>query len=70
MEEKHSRLIGKIVEKYGSRRAFARELGISETTLSLKLDGKYDFKESEIRKTISLLEIPDHKIGFYFFSAN
>ena len=67
MGKTHVKLTGRIIEKYGSRKAFAQALGIKETTLSIKLGGKSDFKESEIRRSMELLEIPAKEVGTYFF---
>ena len=36
----YSALIGRIIEKYGNRYAFAYALGLSECSLSLKLVGE------------------------------
>jgi len=39
-EYKYRKLIGRIIETYGTRKAFAEAVGISENYLSLKLNGK------------------------------
>lgn len=63
----YSKLIGRIVEKYGTRSAFAARLGISNKSLSSKLCNRIGFKQSEIRHTSELLDISDDDIGKYFF---
>lgn len=39
----YAKLTGLIVEKYGTRGKFAKSLGVSERTLSLKLNDKVPF---------------------------
>lgn len=63
----YSRLSGKIVEKYGTQYNFAIAMKLSERSLSLKLNGKVGWKDSEIWKAIQLLDIPVEKIHLYFF---
>ena len=67
-EYDYSKLSGKIVEKYRTRGAFADALGITLESLSKKLSNKADFKQSEIRKSCSLLKIPLRETGAYFFT--
>lgn len=63
----YNKLRGRIVEKYGSQRAFAAALGVSERTLSLKLNNKIFFAQDEINNAVSLLEIDIHNVKEYFF---
>ena len=63
----YSKLLGRIVEKYGTQFNFAKILGISERSLSLKLNSKVGFKQSEIVKSCELLGIEDVEIAEYFF---
>ncbi|EGO2678971.1 MULTISPECIES: DUF739 family protein [Bacteria] len=62
-----SKLNGKIVEKFGTQYNFAIALGLSERTISLKLNGKVDWKSSEIMKIVDLLEVDAGEIPEYFF---
>ena len=63
----YNRLKGKIIEKYGTRKAFAKAVGISENSLSLKLNGKTGFSQEDIEKWSSLLDITmDEYPSFYF----
>jgi len=64
----YSKLRGKIVEKYGSIAAFSTALGISNITLSMKLNNKIRFTSDDIIKIVELLEIPTDEIGDYFFT--
>lgn len=64
----YSALIGRIIEKYGNRYAFAYALGLSERSLSLKLNDKIGWRDSEIAKACELLSIPREEIQVYFFN--
>lgn len=64
----YSKLRGKIVEKFGTQGAFSRALGVSERTLSLKLNNRIFFSQDEITKCSNLLEILPSEIQEYFFT--
>ena len=49
----YSKLNGRIVEKCGTRANFAEMMGLSERTISLKLNNKISFKQPEIQKALS-----------------
>lgn len=68
MEFDNSKLIGKIVEKFGKQYAFAKALGVSEHTLSYWLTGRTQMSRRAIFQMASLLGIPDGEIGTYFFA--
>jgi hypothetical protein len=53
----YSYLKSKIYEKYGSNENFATALGISNSSLSLRLNNKKDFSQSEILKIMELLNL-------------
>ena len=65
----YSKLIGRIIEKFGSRRAFAKAVGFSENTISKKLSGKMAITSSDIVKWSSpeFLDIANTDIPEYFF---
>lgn len=63
----YSKLQGRIVEKFGNNCNFAIKMGLSERTVSLKLNNKVDFRQKEISKACQLLNIPISKIQDYFF---
>lgn len=63
----YSKLRGRIVEKYGTQSAFAKALGVSERTLSLKLNGKIFFAQDEMNKILNLLGEQIDTIKDYFF---
>ncbi len=64
----YSKLMGRITEKFGTQGRFAAEMGMSERSLSLKLNGKVPFKQPEISKACSVLEIAEADIYPYFFT--
>lgn len=64
----YSKLLGKIVEMFGSQLKFANAMKWSERTLSLKLNNKVSWKQPEIDTACTLLEIPSDEIVVYFFT--
>ncbi len=67
-EELFSDVRGLIRAKFKTQALFAKALGIGETALSAKLNGKTDFTRTEIEKTCILLGIPFSEAGNYFFN--
>lgn len=64
----YRKLLGRITELYGTQAKFSEAMGLSERSLSLKLNGKVAFKQPEITKACSLLEICENEIPTYFFT--
>ena len=66
----YSKLIGRIIEKFGTRRAFAEAIGISENSMSQKLSHKMAITTDDIMEWSKpeLLDIPHNQIGAYFFT--
>lgn len=64
----YSKLRGRIIEKYGSQTAFVKSFGTSENTFSMKMNNKVRFTSDDIIKISQMLEIPEDKIGLYFFN--
>ena len=69
MSMDYSKLRGKIIEKYQTQGNFANEINLSERSLSLKLNGIIDWKQTEIVKAVDLLGIPMQEIDQYFFKT-
>lgn len=63
----YSKLLGKIKERGFTQTDFAQKIGMSPTTLSLKLSNKASFKQEEMKKASELLNIDTTEIGTYFF---
>ena len=64
----YNKLRGKIKEVFNTQAAFAKEMGISNTSLSEKLNNKVEFTQKEIERAIELLQIPKDEIPIYFFT--
>jgi hypothetical protein len=64
-----SKLRGRIIEKFGTLGAFAEAMGWSERTNSLKVNGKNEWKQSEIITATKLLGIKPNEIDEYFFNT-
>lgn len=69
MPYNYAKLLGRIVEKVGTQSKFADQMGLSERSVSLKLNGKVSWKQSEIAKACEVLEIASVEIPLYFFAV-
>ena len=65
----YSKLRGRIIEKYGYTKEFARAIGTSPTSLSLKLNNKGSFSQAEIKRAIDVLGIEPGSVTSYFFAV-
>lgn len=65
--KRFTKLRGRIIAVFGTHGAFARELGVSRTTLSAKLNGKVDWDGPEIARACALLGIPLSQAWEYDF---
>lgn len=65
----YSKLRGRITEVFGTQQQFARKLGLSERSLSLKLNGKNSWSQAEIKAACDLLRIPVSELHLYFFTV-
>ena len=63
-----SKLSGKITEKYRYRKEFAAAMGMSNASLSNKLNGVSRWTPSQICDAQKLLDIADDEVCLYFFS--
>ena len=64
----YNKLRGRIVEKFGNQSEFANAMGLSERTISFKINGKRPWKQEEILKAIQILGLTDDDIQDYFFT--
>lgn len=62
------KLKGRIVEKCGSQKVLAEMLGISDTAVNYKLNGRIGFSIEDIANWCIALEIPKEEIADYFFA--
>lgn len=64
----YSKLRGKIREIFKTQSAFAEAMGMSTTSLSVKLNNNVEFSQKEIEKAVELLKIDKEEIPAYFFT--
>ena len=55
MSFNYSKLLGKITEEYGTQYNFALALGLSERSLSLKLNNKVRWNDTDINNALKIL---------------
>ena len=65
----YRKLLGRIVEVYGTQYNFAEAMGLSEHSLSVKLNNRRCFKQTEIQKACDLLHIAPSEMSDYFFTS-
>ncbi len=68
MSNDYSKLAGKIVEKYGTQYNFAQAMGLSERSISLKMNNRVPWKDFEMAKASELLDIDVNQLHEYFFT--
>lgn len=64
----YNKLRGRIVEKYGSQNKFAERIGLSKQSVSLKMNGKTEFSQSDMDEWANALDICHEQYGDYFFT--
>lgn len=64
----YSKLNGKIVEVCNNRYSFAKEMGWSTNTLSIRLNNKAPWRQQDIEKAVDVLSIDRNDIADYFFT--
>lgn len=64
----YSKLLGLMKEQHITQYDLAERLGSTATTLSLKLNNKAPFKQSEIVQISNILGISQDDIDTYFFT--
>lgn len=64
----YNKLTGRIVEMYGSRKRFSEAINVSESKVSLVLNGKRFIRTDEVDKWVSALNISAVDIPKYFFT--
>ncbi len=64
----YSKLCNAICTTYKTQAVFAKKMSISEHSISLKLNNKLNWKQSEIIKACEVLSISFEKIPEYFFA--
>lgn len=64
----YDKLKGKIKEIFGTQEAFAIALGIARTSLYSKLNNNTEFTQTEMLKSLELLQVEKSEIDTYFFT--
>lgn len=65
----YDKLKGRIIEIFGSQGEFASTMEWSDRTLSLKINGKIPWKQTDICKALKLLKLHETDIPTYFFTT-
>lgn len=64
----YSKLRGRIIEKFDTQGKFAAVVGLSDRSMSLKLNNGIKFSQDEIIIWCELLDISIAEISAYFFN--
>ena len=64
----YSKLKGKLREKGIIYKILGEKIGISETSVSERINNNAQFTQEEMEKTMSVLEEPLNKVDEYFFT--
>ena len=64
----YRKLRGRIREKFGTQAEFSRNIGLSEVSVSNKLNNVVDWGQDEMESAIVALEIHFSDIHSYFFT--
>lgn len=69
IEYEYGKLRGRIRECFIQQSEFAQKLGISETSLSNKLNNKTAFDQDEIYRVIEMFDLSAEETLAYFFTT-
>lgn len=70
MSFNYSKLEGKIKECCGTQANFATKIGLSERSVSAKLNNKIGWKQREILRTCEILGIKVEEIPLFFYHVS
>lgn len=62
-----SKLKGRIIEVFGTRKDFGKAMKWSNVTITSRVNGASQWRQDEIDKAVELLHIDAAEIGEYFF---
>ncbi len=70
MEFDHRKLVGRIVEKFGTQRKFAEAVGLPASSVSGKVNNKIRISAEDIHlwSSADLLDIPAEQFEAFFFT--
>ncbi len=69
MSYDYAKLATKITQVCGTQAVFAEKMGLSERSVSLKLNNKRPWKQPEMHKSAEVLGFEHSEIQEYFFTA-
>lgn len=69
LQYNYSKLTGLIKECYGTQERFAQAIGMGRVSFSQRINNKMEFRQSEIRTVMDVLEIPRESLEAYFFDV-
>lgn len=64
----YNKLRGRIVELFGTQMNFAKKLGVSNNSVSKKMNCRTGFSQEDILQWSDLLSISKDEYGDYFFT--
>lgn len=64
---KTDKLKGRIIERFGTQKAFCKAIGMRPSTLCKALKDGRDWRGSTLIKAIRALDIPEAEVDAYFF---
>lgn len=64
----YSKLLGRIKECGFTQETLAKHIGITKSSMSLKLNNKASFRQIEIFSICVALDIGSGEVGVYFFT--
>ncbi len=64
----YSKLKGRIKECFSNQSEFAQQLGLSDASLSYKLNNKKVFDQDQIKKAIEIFNLSAQETMDYFFT--
>lgn len=64
----YSKLIGRIIEKFGTRTAFAEAMGKKSEAISRRLNNQTKWQTDEYILACALLDIKPEEVYAYFFT--
>lgn len=68
MSYNFAKLRGRMVEKNVSSKDLADRIGMEAPGLSLRLNGKRQFRLNEVEAIVTALDIPEDQVAAYFFT--
>ena len=68
MAYNYGKLRGRIVEICHTQREFAKQMELSERSITLRMHGKIAWDQKDIAKALDVLKLSERDIRTYFFA--